>query len=205
MSIGLLVTDNSEAPFPKFFNYYKASAYMQYSPFLSFEFKSDIDGKVKVGKKAEGDIYENCTFSVMDMRKLKDAFQEVDDIVSSDYYAWEDHIDRGQIPRVKPEYKEYKVIVTNSSQKGQIALLLCFTYNRKQDIYTPCVKILINSDGCAINVPIEHFLAISLFIKEMNLHSAARETISAFLTNHHLRKANIAASAKQVEIEEEET
>lgn len=203
LGIGIMVSDNEDVPFPKFFKYHRNNAYMQFSPFLTFDFSSDASGKRRTGKRQEGDVFENCTFSVMDIRAIKDAFQEVDDIVSSEYFTWVDEIDKGLIPRVKDEYKGYKRIITNSSKKGQVALLLCFTYRKSEDLYRPCVKLLINSDDCAINIPIENFLSISLFIKELNIHSLGMDTLTAFITNHNLKKTNIRSAARSVVVEDE--
>ena len=205
LTISVLVSDNNDAPFPKFVNYFKSSAYLSYSPFLTFEHKSDADGKVIINrKKLDGDKYENATFSILDYSNVKKTFKEIDNIISSDYYEMVEHIDKGIIPTLKDEYQGFKRTLTNSTGKGQIAFTLCFTYKRKEDLYTPCVKILINTNDSALNIPIDKFSSIALVIEELNLHSAARESIAAFLANHNLKKTNIMASSKQVEIEENE-
>lgn len=189
----LEVNDNTEGGFSSFIKYYNGINVLKYSMYLRFSISLDADGKVKDYKdrtKSDGDIYESCVFSFFDMFKLKTVAKKLIEDLSSEYYTMEEHIEKGFIPVMKPEFKKYLQTLTNTTKTAQIGFKPKFLYNRKEDEYYPVIVIMINRDDVGVKIPLQSFLSIMQYLVDVDLHNSSTALINASLANRSLAKRN---------------
>lgn len=200
----IMVNDGNEnSNYSNFFKFWNGTLTLNYSMYLIFNINLDADGKVKKKGhvKSEDDIYESCIFSFFDMFKVKKVAKKLLEDLSSEYYTMEDHVERGLIPTVKPEFKKYLATLTNSTKTNQIGFRPKFVYDRKNDEYLPVVLVIINRDDVGVRIPLDSFLSIMQYILDLNLHDSAVALINASLANKALIKRNTTTTINNTEVE----
>lgn len=191
------VNDKSNSTYPKFVqtsSFSNSTSIIDYSVFLNLSLYLKIpDGDKEVTSS------ESFTVSFFDMYELQFKFKQLLNTLQSDFYEEIEHIDRGLMLHIKPEFAK-PIIVTNTTKKNQLGFLPIITYNRKLDTYTPKVKVLINRDDIGVNFTIDRMVSILFALINIDLHVYAINIINTAYSSKAYNKRLVDEGQKSVSI-----
>ncbi|BDH16426.1 MAG: hypothetical protein [Bacteriophage sp.] len=181
LSCNFFITDNSNTNDSfKAFYVSNSSAYLNYSMYLSFLLTFEDE-------ETNEKITESFVISFFDMFKFKSMINNLIEILTSDFYEEYEHIEKGLMLRIKPEFK--KVIkMTNTTKTSQIGFFPKILYRRKEDFYYPAIRVFINRDDLSIDIPVDNFLSILYNIKDIDMHLYATNLLNSYLNNKLVAK-----------------
>ena len=195
------VLDGTESRSGNFIQTTAKGVRLHYSAYLTLAVSKRAQGRSRESKPSPDDIYESISMSVLDMYSVRKVFKDVLDILNTEEYTEIVKTPDGNSLRVVAEVADTVFSFTDAANTRQLGLLIRALYNKKEDIFYPVVTVIINEDVAAVNITIDRFRSIAELICSLDLHEAAKSTISTYIAWSGTKSRKTKAEMAHVEFE----
>lgn len=129
--------------------------------------------------------YERAAFSVFDLHKLRAALEHIQVLIedTDDLFIENVDVDAGITKLVvNPKLKDITTVRISGYSGCEVAFRVTTAFNRLDNCYTGCVKVIINNKDFVTYIDFDRFLGIIDTIKHLDLIQTSHTLLTTYMT-----------------------